>query len=84
MPTKIKEIKLSKKDQALMDGLKIGTENETIINPFSGDTCELVPEAVALYDFIKGSEAMGLHKKMAQGLSIFRRKWSSEYMTLLD
>jgi hypothetical protein len=81
---KTKEIKLSAKDQALIDSLQIGTEKEIVTNPFSGDKAELEPEAVALYEFIKGSEALKLYKKLQQGLNIFRRKWPNEYMTLLD
>jgi hypothetical protein len=84
MKTKTKEIKLSAKDQALIDSLQIGTKNEVVTNPYSGDKVELEPEAVALYDFIKGSEALSLYDKMQRGLNIFRRKWPNEYMTLLD
>ena len=84
MKTKTKEIKLSEKDQALIDALQIGTKNEVVTNPYSGDKVELEPEAVALYDFIIGSEAINLYNKMQRGLNIFRRKWPNEYMTLLD
>ena len=37
-------------------GLTVGTKSETITNPFSGESCVLSPEAVAVYDTIKGCE----------------------------
>jgi hypothetical protein len=80
----VTEIKLSKKDQALIDSLLIGTQNETVTNPFSGKSVELTPQGVALYDFIKGSEALNLGEKLAQGLYIFRKLYPNEYMDLLD
>lgn len=79
-----KNVKLAKRDQAVIDSLEIGTKNELVTNPFSGHSVELEPEAVALYDFIKGCEASGLNDKLRQGLYIFRKKWPNEYMDLLD
>ena len=79
-----KSIKLAKRDQALIDSLKVGSKSEVVTNPFSGNSAELNPEAVALYDFIKGCEASGLYDNLRQGLYIFRKKWPNEYMTLLD
>ena len=79
-----KEIKLSARDQALIDSLGIGNINEIVSNPFTGKRVELEPQAVALYDFIKGCEYTRLYDKMQQGLNIFRRKWPNAYMTLLD
>ena len=37
----------------------IGEANEYITNPFSGEGCMLKPEAVAVYDTIKGCEMFG-------------------------
>ena len=53
-----------------------------VTNPYSGESCMLIPEAIAVYDFIKGAEMTGtsFHKE----LDYFMRKWPSEYMTLLD
>ena len=38
----------------------VGENSETIANPFTGESCELTPEAVAVYDLIKGGEMLGL------------------------
>ena len=53
-------------------------------NPYSGDGCMLTPEAVAVYDTIKGAEMFGDYKLMEKGLSWFRRNFGKEYMVLLD
>jgi hypothetical protein len=79
-----KSIKLAKRDQAVIDSLQIGTQKELVTNPFSGNSVELEPEALALYDYIKGCEASGFNDKLRQALYIFRKKWANEYMTLLD
>ena len=79
--------KLNKKEQELIDGLTFdrnSTEKESVRNPYSGDSCELDARGVALHDFIKGSEALGLYQKMQLGLTLFRKLYSDEYMTLLD
>lgn len=36
--------------------VEVFDKSETIKNPFSGESCELEPEAVAIYDLIKGAE----------------------------
>jgi hypothetical protein len=79
-----KEVKLSARDQKLMNELQVGTKSQVVTNPFSGQSIELEASAVALYDFIRGCEAMGLYNQLNQSLSIFRRKWSDAYMVLLD
>jgi hypothetical protein len=79
--------KLNKKEQELIDGLSFdrnSTEKESVKNPYSGDSCELDARGVALHDFIKGSEALGLYQKMQLGLTLFRKLYPSEYFTLLD
>ena len=65
-------------------GITVGTENETITNPFSGASCVLSPEAVAVYDTIQGCERFGDYKGLQKGLDWFRRQYPSEYMILLD
>ena len=82
-----KNVKLNKKEIELIEGLffdRQSTDKETITNPYSGDTCELDPQGVALYDYIKGCEAMGLYDKMQVALSLFRKLYPDEYYTLLD
>ena len=79
-----KTIKLSNRDQELIDSLSIGTENEKVRNPFSGVEVELNPTEVALYDFIKGCEITQNYDKMQQGLGLFAKLNASAYMDLLD
>jgi len=75
---------LSEEEQALMAELAIGTESETVTNPFSGESVELCPEAVALYDAIRGAEILGGSSNMDTAIDIFMRRWPEEYMILLD
>ena len=65
-------------------GITVGTQSETITNPFSGASCVLSPEAVAVYDTIQGCERFGDYKGLQKGLDWFRRQYPSEYMILLD
>jgi hypothetical protein len=53
-------------------------------NPFSGETCMLTPEAVAVYDTIKGSEMFGDYETVRKGLDWFSENFPKEYMILLD
>jgi len=53
-------------------------------NPFSGASCMLEPDAVAVYDCITGANLTGDYKTVRKGLDWFRKHFPSEYMTLLD
>jgi len=53
-------------------------------NPFSGESCVLTPEAVAVYDSISGANMMGDYKTARLGLDWFRKYFPKEYMVLLD
>jgi hypothetical protein len=64
--------------------LFVGTESELITNPFSGDSVVLKPEAVAVYDTLRGCEMFGDYKGLQKGLDWFRRNFPKEYMILLD
>lgn len=64
--------------------LLIGTESELVTNPFSGESCTLTPEAVAVYDTIRGCEMFGDYKGLRKGLDWFRKHYPQEYMALLD
>jgi hypothetical protein len=55
-----------------------------VSNPFSGESCMLTPEAVAVYDTIKGCEMVGDYDMMAKGLDWFSEHFPTEYMILLD
>jgi hypothetical protein len=60
------------------------TEPVSVTNPFSGQSCMLTPEAVAVYDMIKGAEIMGEYELVRKGLGWFREHFAKEYMILLD
>ena len=62
----------------------VGTENEIVTNPFSGESVELSPEAVAVYDTIRGCELFGDYAGVRKGLDWFRKYYPKEYMVLLD
>lgn len=62
----------------------VGVDNEVITNPFSGASVSLTPEAVAVYDTIKGCEMFGDWKGVQKGLDWFMKNFPEEYMILLD
>jgi hypothetical protein len=59
-------------------------EPALVRNPFSGEGVVLTPEAIAVYDTIKGCEMIGDYKMMEKGLHWFRQYFPAEYMILLD
>jgi hypothetical protein len=62
----------------------IDKEPQYITNPFSGEGCMLSPEAVAVYDTLRGCEMFGDYKGLRKGLDWFRKYFPQEYMILLD
>lgn len=52
-------------------------------NPFGG-SCLLEPDAVAVYDTIKGAEIIGKYDLVRKGCAWFRKYFPEEYMILLD
>ena len=62
----------------------LGNKSETITNPFSGESIELDPVAVAVYDVIKGAEFLGDYETVRKGLDWFIDHYPDAYMTLLD
>jgi len=60
------------------------TEPVFVSNPYSGEGVTLTPEAVAVYDTIKGCEMVGDYKTMEKGLDWFAENFPKEYMILLD
>lgn len=62
----------------------VGTESEVVSNPFSGESVLLSPEAVAVYDTIKGCELFGDYEGVRKGLDWFIDNYPKEYMILLD
>ena len=55
-----------------------------VTNPFSGESCMLTPEAVAVYDSIRGAEMIGNWTIVRQGIDWFIENFPAEYMILLD
>ena len=62
----------------------LNKEPTTVVNKFTGQKAILTPEAVAVYDTIKGAEALNDHKIMQKGLKWFVNNYPKEYMILLD
>ena len=75
---------MSKQPKCPFKDAIVGTEPEIATNPFTGQSCELTPEAVATYDVLKGAEMLGQHKIVRQGLDWFIDNYTKEYMILLD
>jgi hypothetical protein len=59
-------------------------EPQFIKNPFSGEGCMLTPEAIAVYDTLRGCEMFGDYKGLRKCLDWFRKYFPQEYMVLLD
>jgi hypothetical protein len=66
------------------DCMILDTEPVEVTNPFSGQSCMLTPEAVAVYDCISGANMVGDYKTVRKGLDWFRQFFPEEYMVLLD
>lgn len=62
----------------------LDSEPVEVSNPFSGESCLLTPEAVAVYDTLRGAEMFGDYKTVRKGLDWFRKHFPSEYYVLLD
>ena len=73
------------KEHKLIKKLKLKSEKEFVRNPYTGNGCYLTPLQAAVYDYIKGCEALGSHKQdLETGLGMFQKYWPKEYMILLD
>ena len=75
---------MSKQPKCPFKDAIVGTESEIVSNPFTGQSCELTPDAVATYDVLKGAEQLGMHKIVQKGLDWFIKNYTKEYMILLD
>ena len=75
---------MSKQPKCPFKDAIVGTEPEIATNPFTGQSCELTPDAVATYDVLKGAAQLGMHKIVRQGLDWFIENYTKEYMILLD
>jgi hypothetical protein len=87
MATKVKAIKLCKRDETLLASLDFNrdsTETTSVENRFGGASADLSPREVALYKYILECEESSLWTKMQIGLTLFRKLNSDAYYTLLD
>ena len=53
-----------KKIKLPFDCMILDSEPVKVSNPFSGESCTLTPEAVAVYDSIMGCQMVGDYKRM--------------------
>jgi hypothetical protein len=61
------------------------TDGDTVTNPFSGESYELSPTELSIYDFIMGCQMTGrMQNDMIKALSWFRKANPKAYMVLLD
>ena len=58
--------------------------SEEITNKFSGEKVMLPPDAVAVYDTIKGAELVGNSEHLRKGIDWFIKNEPDAYMKLLD
>ena len=72
------------KNDVWLRKLSVGERSETITNPFSGKKVELSPLEVAVYDYIKGAEMLGIHRAVERGRDWFISNNIKAYMALLD
>jgi hypothetical protein len=76
---------MKKKDiQKLFPGIVVGTMNEVITNPFSGNSIELNPTEVAVYDYLKGCEMLGDYKMLRKAIDWFIDNNIKAYSVLID
>jgi hypothetical protein len=78
MEMKTKHIKMPF-DCVIMD-----KESKEIANPYTGQKALLTPEAIAVYDTIKGAEMIGQYETMEKGIAWFQANYPKEYFILLD
>ena len=72
-------------EHRFIKNLKLKNEKEFVRNPYTGRGKYLTPLQVAVYDYIKGCEALGGHSKnKVIAIGIFKKYWPEEYMILLD
>jgi hypothetical protein len=62
----------------------LDTEPVIVQNSFSGESCILSPDEVAVYDYLKGCELIGDYKNLQKCIDWFIKNNTQAYMTLLD
>ena len=71
-------------DRKLPFDCEVLEQPEEIKNPFTGEKVMLPPDAVAVYDTIKGAELIGNYSHLRKGIAWFQKYYPKEYMILLD
>ena len=60
----------------------VGENPEVVSNRFTGESCTLPPEAVAVYNCIIGAELIGNLEMVSQGIDWFIENFPDEYKKL--
>lgn len=82
---KITLTNMTLQEHRFIKNLKLKNDKEYVRNPYTGRGIYLTPLQVAVYDYIKGCEAIGSRSKNKSiAISIFQKYWPKEYMVLLD
>ena len=80
----------------ILPNLFLQEQGETMTNPYSGQSCFLEPEALALYEWIKGTDITlqsGMLTAAQEDVQVqkhhiicnyFRLNWPKEYSILID
>ena len=76
--------KKTKRIKMPFDCVIMDKESKEIANPYTGQKVLLTPEAIAVYDTIKGAEMMGQYETMEKGIAWFQANYPKEYFVLLD
>jgi len=66
------------------DVVILDDEPVEVKNPYTQESVVLKPDAVAVYDWIKGCEMFGDYSNLRIGLDWFRQHEPEAYMVLLD
>lgn len=85
-------MKMTKYQENLLGNpIILDTNNVMVTNHFSKESVELTPEAVTIYDIIKGCELslMAAYDETIENVfitarDVFRVNWPKEYMQLID
>ena len=75
---------MTKKIKLPFKAVILDKEPVEVKNPYTGDAVMLTPEAVAVYDVIKGAEMFEDYKLVRKGLDWFIKNYPKEYGVLLE
>ena len=73
------------KNRKIPSNVKIfDTKPVEVANPYTGEKVTLKPDALAVYDVIKGSEMLRKYEDVRKGCDWFMKHEPKAYMVLLD